>query len=63
MRPIDADRLIMMIEDHRAHVHLPEDTKTARRINEFYSLAHDHIIDLVKTMPSLYKHENGGYYL
>lgn len=62
MRPIDADRLVELIESHRTHVHLPEDSEEARRINEFYSLAHDHIIQIVNMMPSLYGHE-GGYYL
>lgn len=58
MRQIDADELIRRIEYHREHVRLP-DVPENEAANELYALAHDHIIDIVRTMPSTYIYGKG----
>lgn len=58
MRPIDAEELIRRIEYHRDHVQLPDDPEN-KAANELYALAHDHIIDIVRTMPSAYTYGKG----
>jgi len=58
MRQIDAEELIRRIEYHRDHVQLPNTPDNAGA-NELYALAHDHIIDIVRTMPSAYTYGKG----
>lgn len=58
MRPIDAEELIRRIEYHRDHVRLPDDPEN-EAANGLYALAHDHIIDIVRAMPSAYTYGKG----